>query len=77
MIARVTTPDGTLVLDGGSNNDGEFSFGTLINAGTWVVTEATGRFAGYTGTGTYRWTWISSPFPGTARLSLVGHLENA
>ena len=75
MIARMTTPDGALVLDGGANNPGQTSSsGTFTNTGTWTVTEATGRFAGYTGAGTYTWTWVSSPFPGTATLKLAGHL---
>lgn len=71
----LTTPDGALVLDGGSENDGEFAGGTWTNTGTWTVTETTGRFAAYTGAGTYTWTCVSSPFPGTARLTLVGHLQ--
>jgi hypothetical protein len=75
MIARMSTPDGTLVLDGGANNPGRTSTIGMTNTGTWTVTEATGRFAGYTGAGTYTWTWVSSPFPGTATLKLVGHLE--
>lgn len=75
MIARITTPDGTLVLDGGANNPGQTSsIGTFTNTGTWTVTEATGRFAGYTGAGRYTWTWPSSPFPGTATLTLAGRL---
>ena len=75
MIARMTTRDGTLVLDGGANNPGQTSSsGTFTNTGTWTVTEATGRFAGYTGAGRYTWTWPSSPFPGTATLALAGRL---
>ena len=69
MLARITAPGGTLVLDGGSSSHDE-----LLNIGTWTVTEATGRFAGYTGAGTYTWRWTPSSFPGTASLTLVGHL---
>jgi len=70
MLARVTAPGGTLVLSGGSSSHDELS-----NTGTWTVTEATGRFARYTGAGTYAWTWTTTPFPfGAATLSLVGNL---
>jgi hypothetical protein len=72
MLARVTAPGGTLVLSGGSSSHDELS-----NTGTWSVTEATGRFAGYTGAGTYTWTATFAPFPGTATLRLVGHLGKA
>ena len=72
MRTRITAPGGMLVLVGESNSHDE-----LLNTGTWTVTEATGRFAGYTGAGTYRWTATFAPFPGTATLALVGHLGKA
>ncbi len=72
MLTRVTAPGGTLVLSGGSSSPD-----VDVNTGTWTVTEATGRFAGYTGAGTYTWRWTAEPAPfGTASLSLAGHLEN-
>ena len=71
MRARITAPGGTLVLSGGSSSHDE-----VLNTGTWTVTEATGRFEGYTGAGTYTWRWTLNPSPfGTATLSLAGHLE--
>ncbi|MDQ3821891.1 MAG: hypothetical protein M3321_01455 [Actinomycetota bacterium] len=70
MRATITASGGTLVLSGGSNSHDEVS-----NTGTWTVTEATGRFEGYTGAGTYTWSWSVTPPPfGTASLSLVGYL---
>jgi len=71
MRARVPAAGGTLVLSGGSSSHDE-----LLNTGTWTVTEGTGRFAGYTGAGTYTWRWVQTPLPfGTATLALVGHIE--
>jgi hypothetical protein len=51
---------------------------SAVMTGTWVVTEATGRFAGYTGAGTWSIspaTFVPPPQPfGTTTVTLVGHL---
>ncbi len=70
LAVRMTAPGGTLVLDGGSASHSE-----ELNTGSWSVTEATGRFAQYTGSGTYTWTWSASPpLFGAATLTLAGHV---
>ena len=72
LSVTVTTADGTLVISGGSNTP------QIPSTGTWTVTEATGRFEGYTGAGMYTWVWSPNPSPfGTATLSLAGHLEKS
>jgi len=68
LTLRITAPGGTLVLNGGSSSDNETS-----NSGTWSLTEGTGRFAQYTGSGTWTWNW--DPSAGrTGTLGLTGHL---
>jgi hypothetical protein len=50
---------------------------SAVMAGTWAVTEATGRFAGYTGAGTWIISRVSGPPPppfGTTTVTLLGHL---
>ena len=67
LFVRITAPGGTLLIGGSSSSDS----GTA-NGGTWTASGA-GRFARYTGSGT--WTWTDSPDPGwNVTLSLVGHL---
>jgi hypothetical protein len=58
---------GTLVLRGHSS-----SLNFASAAGSWSVVEATGRFAGYVGTGTWTWT-VPAPFTGT--VSIAGRLR--
>jgi hypothetical protein len=50
---------------------------SAVMTGTWVVAEGTGRFASYTGAGTWIISRVSGPPPppfGTVTLTLVGHL---
>ena len=71
LSVRMTTRGGTLVLGGSSSSSsGE------ENGGLWAVTEGTGRFARYTGSGT--WTWTDASDDGfDVTLSLIGHLGRA
>lgn len=49
---------------------------SAVMSGDWVVGEASGRFAGYTGAGTWSVNPIFGPPPalGTMTVTLVGHL---
>jgi hypothetical protein len=46
--------------------------------GPWIVSEATGRFAGFGGAGTWSVSLSFPPLPasGTMTVTLVGHLGN-
>ena len=62
---------GTIVLSGESP-----SVGSVWIGGSWAVAEATGRFDGYVGTGS--WTFTAGPEPFTATVSITGgRLRNA
>lgn len=68
LSVRITAKGGTLVLGGSSMS----SSGTE-NGGLWTVSQGTGRFARYTGSGT--WTWTDASDDGfDVTLSLIGHL---
>lgn len=61
---------GTLVLSGGSPD----RWWSPPFSGSWSVVEATGRFAGYVGTGSFTVT-MTTPYRAT--LSITGRLRNA
>ena len=75
VSVRISAKRGTLVLSGpGSGNSSNF-----FEVGPWSVVDATGRFAGYTGSGTYTWMATPSAEPGyvTVTVTVEGHLRKS
>jgi hypothetical protein len=72
---RISKKGGTLVLAGPVS--GGFSLDR--NVGTWSVVEATGRFAGFTGSGTFTWTSRPTAVLGSVNVRVVlhGHVRNS
>lgn len=67
FLLEIQAKRGTLVLRGGSSD----RWVSPPFSGSWSVVEATGRFAGYVGTGSFT---VTMPTPYRATLSITGRL---